>query len=183
MRKIIVISGVIIAIITAALVSFRFYTKSFSPQDSSEFEEEGNKIKVIYSRPYKRQREIFGSLVPYGKVWRTGANEATTFETTMDIKVGGKLLSAGTYTLFTIPEEDSWSIIFNKEVGQWGVDPFSGEANRDETLDVLKVEVQPIKSQHVFEQFTINFEHVAHELDMILMWDQTLVVVPLSENL
>lgn len=183
MRKIIVISGIIIAIVIIGIVGLRFYTKSFSPQEVSKFEEEGNNIRVTYSRPFKKDRKIFGELVPYDKVWRTGANEATIFETASDIKLGKQILAAGSYSLFTIPGKDTWKIIFNKEIGQWGVGFLSGEANRNPELDVLTIEAQPITTQHTFEQFTINFDHVEHELDMIIMWDQTLVVVPITENL
>ncbi|MEL7001610.1 MAG: DUF2911 domain-containing protein [Bacteroidota bacterium] len=180
MKKIIVISGIGIAFVAAGIIGFRFYTKSFSPQGVSEFEEADRKLRITYSRPFKRERKIFGELVPYNKVWRTGANEATSFETNIDLKIEGKLLPAGTYSIFTVPGEESWQVIFNKEVGQWGIDVFSGEANRDDSMDVLTIEVQPIQTQHVFEQFTIDFEHVAHEIEMVLIWDQTLVVVPIK---
>jgi hypothetical protein len=77
-------------------------------------------VQVDYSRPYKKRREIFGKLLPYGQVWRTGANEATIFDVKQDIKIGDKSLKAGKYTLWTIPNADKWTVILNSETGQWG---------------------------------------------------------------
>src|SRR6478609_8610578 len=77
-------------------------------------------VKIVYSQPHKRGREIFGKLVPYGEVWRTGANEATEITLTRDLFINGTLLPAGTYSLFTIPANDKWTIIINKDLGLWG---------------------------------------------------------------
>src|SRR6516164_3013766 len=76
-------------------------------------------FKIVYSQPQKRGREIFGKLVPFGQVWRTGANEATELTATADINVNGVLLKAGTYSLFSIPEKDKWTIVINRDLGQW----------------------------------------------------------------
>lgn len=181
MRKIIVVGGILVAAMAVFMVGMRFYTKSFSPQDTTVYAQEEAEISVTYSRPFKKEREIFGpdGLVPYGKVWRTGANEATVFTTNTDLKIGNKLLPAGSYSLFTVPRPDTWTIIFNKETDQWGISPFSGEANRDPEKDALTLEVAAIKTRDLFEQFTISFERMGQEIEMILMWDQTLVVVPI----
>ncbi|MBL6446281.1 DUF2911 domain-containing protein [Fulvivirga sp. 29W222] len=179
MRKLVVAGGIIVAIIIIGMVGLRFYTKSFSPLDKAIFEGENTELVVTYSRPYKKGRKIFGDLVPYDKVWRTGANEATIFTTDKDLMIGNKLLKAGSYSLFTIPRNNSWTIIFNKEVGQWGIVPFSGESNRDPEQDALTVDVATIKTPDLFEQFTIAFEQMGHEIEMILMWDHTLIVVPM----
>ncbi len=118
-------------------------------------------------------------LVPYGKVWRTGANEATVFETNRDLKIKDMTLKAGTYSFWTIPGEQNWTIIFNSEYGQWGVD-FNGVANRDPKNDVLTVEV-PVKTQDKeFEQFTILVEKMSEEMEIILLWDKTVVPIPIS---
>lgn len=179
MRKLIVAGGIIVAVIIISMVGLRFYTKSFSPQDKAVFEGEQAEVVVSYSRPFKKDREIFGDLVPYDKVWRTGANEATVFTTNEDLMIGNKLLKAGSYSLFTIPRANSWTVIFNKEVGQWGIIPFSGEANRDPEQDALTIDVATIKTPDLFEQFTITFEQMGKEIEMILMWDHTLIVVPM----
>ncbi|HEY5746248.1 MAG TPA: DUF2911 domain-containing protein [Chryseolinea sp.] len=102
-------------------------------------------VTIDYSSPSVKGRKIWGELVPYGKAWRAGANEATIFETSSAIKVEGKDLPAGKYSLFAIPGEKEWTIIFNSETGQWGVKK-GGDANLDRTKDVLAVTVKPKKS-------------------------------------
>ncbi|MDX1628451.1 MAG: DUF2911 domain-containing protein [Fulvivirga sp.] len=181
MKKFVIISGIVIGVVVLALVGLRVYTKQFSPVDEVVYKQDNTIIKVQYSRPYKKGRDVFGSLVPYGETWRTGANEATIFTSSKDLLIKGKkVLPAGSYSLFTVPNEDTWEIIFNKETGQWGIEPFSGKANRDPEKDVLKVTVNALKTPDVFEQFTISFEKMGEEIEMILMWDQTLVVLPLT---
>lgn len=179
MKKIIVAGGIVVAIVVVILVGMRFYTKSHSPQDTAVYDWDDAHITVSYSRPYKNDRQIFGALVPYDEVWRTGANEATTFTTSEDLTIGKKLLPAGSYSIFTIPGPEKWTVIFNKETEQWGISPFTGKANRDPENDVLTVEVASIKTKDLFEQFTISFERMGQEIEMIMMWDHTLVVVPI----
>ncbi len=99
-------------------------------------------VTIQYNSPSVKGRAVWGELVPYGKVWRAGANEATTFETDQAIQVGGKSLPAGKYTLFAIPEEKQWTFIFNSQTGQWGVKR-TGEANLDRANDVLTVTAKP----------------------------------------
>ena len=152
-------------------------TKSFSPEEQITFSAGDLTIKVFYNRPYKKGRKIFGELVPFGTVWRTGANEATTFETNKDLNIEGKTLRKGKYSLWTIPGEESWKVIFNSAYGQWGVNPL-GEANRDPALDVLAVDVHAVEQEREFEQFTISFEKVGEDAEMVLIWDKTLVAVP-----
>jgi hypothetical protein len=154
-------------------------TKSFSPEDNVVFHQDDLTIKVFYNRPYKKGREIFGKLVPYGKVWRTGANEATTFETNKELRIEGKVLPKGIYSLWTIPQEETWTIIFNSEYGQWGINS-DGEANRKPDLDVLTLQVRALKQEKEFEQFTIAFNMTGEEAEMVLLWDTTLVSMPFS---
>lgn len=179
MRTLIVAGGIVVAAIAVFFAGMRFYTKSFSPQETIRFTGDEINIAVTYSRPFRKDRDVFGELVPYNKVWRTGANEATIFTTNRDLMIGNKLLEAGAYSLFTIPRPNSWIIIFNSETGQWGIGPLSGEANRELKKDVLTVEVPAIQTPDLFEQFTISFEQMGDEIEMILMWDHTLVVVPM----
>ncbi len=179
MRKILIVIGIIAAILVVLFFVFRSYTKSFSPEDAVVFEDGNLKLEVIYNRPWKKERVIFGGLVPYDKVWRTGANEATVFSTNKDITIKEKPLRAGKYSLWTIPGPESWTIIFNSQTGQWGINA-KGEANRLENQDVLQLVVPVTLQEKVFEQFTISFGQSAQEIEMILMWDQTLVVVPIN---
>ncbi len=108
-----------------------------SPAAATEFKAAGASIKINYSAPSVKGREVWGKLVPYGEVWRTGANEATVFETDKDIKVEGKTLAAGKYSLFTVPGKDEWVIVFNKTWKQWGAYQYKAAD------DVLRVSVKP----------------------------------------
>lgn len=182
MKKFLIVAGVFLLIIIGVLAYIRlYYTKSFSPEAVAEYNQGGVHISVFYNRPYKKGRKIFGELVPYETIWRTGANEATVFETNKNLIVKGQPLKAGKYTLWTIPGEISWKVIFNSETGQWGVN-FNGEANRNAANDVLAVEVPVLIQDKEFEQFTISVEQVGEDLELILLWDKTVVVVPISLN-
>ena len=161
------------------LFFYKRHTKSFSPEEEVTFESRDLKIKVIYNRPNKKGRVIFGGLVPYDEVWRTGANEATTFSSNLPLKIQGKTLNAGKYSLWTIPRENQWSIIFNDEIGQWGINT-SGEANRIPSRDVLSVDVTAMIQDREIEQFTISFEAIGEEAEMVLMWDKTVIALPFS---
>ena len=183
MRKFFIFSLIGIAIIAAIVAFIGFMqlknTKSFSPEQYVIFEKDELRIRVFYNRPSKKGREIFGGLVPYDEVWRTGANEATTFETNRDLIIEGQSLKAGKYSLWTIPRENTWTIIFNAEHGQWGVNS-KGEPNRNPALDVIKVDVHAVQQEQVFEQFTIEFQETGEDVEMVLMWDQTLVSIPFT---
>jgi hypothetical protein len=180
MKKFLGVLAIIILIILGVLTYFRvYYTKSFSPEDEVAFTNDDLQVHVFYNRPFKKGRVIFGELVPFAKVWRTGANEATIFETNKDLTIADKTLKAGKYSLFTIPGEQSWSIIFNAETGQWGVG-FNGEANRNPVKDALIVDVPSVLQNKEFEQFTISVEKAGEEMELILMWDKTLVAVPFT---
>lgn len=145
-----------------------------SPLEVVSMKWEDTYVKITYSRPHKRGREIFGNLEPYGKVWRTGANEATEITTTGDIKLAGNKVPAGTYTLFTIPQEDKWTIILNSDLGQWGAYRY------DEEKDVLRFDVPTKKLPVTYEPFTIEFEQTANNVVLKMMWDQTGVEIPVS---
>lgn len=136
---------------------------------------ENTYIKVTYSQPHKRGREIFGGLVPYGQVWRSGANEATEITITGNVLFGNDTLQAGTYSIFTIPEKDKWTIIVNSQLGQWGA------YNYHEKSDVMRVElpVQKIK-EVVYEPFTILFEQKNSIAELVMLWDDTKVALPIQ---
>ncbi len=133
-------------------------------------------FKITYSQPHKNGRQIFGTLVPYGKVWRTGANEATELTVTKDIQVNGTLLPAGTYSLFTIPDKEKWTIIINREVGLWG------SYNYNTTLDVMRFDVPVTEPPDglVYEPFTIQLNQRNEVADLLLMWDRTKVSIPIK---
>lgn len=141
-----------LAVVLFANTSSAQDDKSKRPSPPAKVSEKiGNTtITVDYSQPSVKGREIWGGLVPYGKVWRTGANEATTFESSSDIMVEGKTLKAGKYALFTIPEADEWTFIFNSVPEQWGA--FSYDASKD----VLRVKVKPEKTNEITERMTFE---------------------------
>jgi hypothetical protein len=176
--KILRIILVILAVLASVFVFIRFYyNKPFSPSSTSEFDKNGLRISVDYCQPSKKGRMIFGTeqekaLVPYGKWWRTGANEATVVKFSKDVQLAGKTLKAGTYTLFTIPEKDNWTIIINEEVGQWGL-------SYDEKKNVLTVPAPVSQADSSAEQFKIDFVEQPTGADMILHWDTTQVTVPI----
>lgn len=145
-----------------------------SPFQMAGYRHENTYLKVTYGRPHKNGREIFGKLVPYGQVWRTGANEATEITLTQPVKFGGKKLKAGTYTIFTIPNADTWTVILNREVGQWGA------YKHEEKSDILRVEVPVQKIDTVYEPFTIEFAGEGKNVQMFLIWDNVKVAVPIS---
>lgn len=183
MKKFLIVAGVAVAVLIILGFVAKFFVKkldkSRSPEEEVTFNAEDLTINVFYNRPFKKNREIFGALVPYEKVWRTGANEATTFQTSKDLHIEGKTLKKGKYTLWTIPGEETWEIIFNSEYGQWGIGS-DGEANRNPAKDVLAIKVHAVQQEREFEQFTISFEKVGEDAEMVLIWDKTLVAVPFS---
>jgi hypothetical protein len=132
-------------------------------------------LKITYSQPHKRGRKLFGALVPYGQVWRTGANEATEVTVTQDILVNGILLKAGTYSLFTIPDQGKWTIIFNSDLGLWG------SYNYNPKMDVLRFQAtaQPL-ADIVYEPFTIRLEAKNDKAEVHLLWDNISVGFPLQ---
>jgi hypothetical protein len=136
-----------------------------SPPAKAEGTVDGAKIVIDYSTPYVKGRKIFGGLEPYGKVWRTGANEATTFDVDKNVKIEGKELAKGKYALFTIPGENEWTIIFNKTAAQWGAFDYK------EADDALRVKVKAGKTDKLVEQFNIALEGNK----VVIRWENTSV--------
>src|ERR1051326_4287964 len=121
---------------------------------------DGNTITVDYSQPSMRSRKIYGSLVPFGQVWRTGANEATTFVPTVNVTVNGTQVPKGSYTIFTLPSESTWKLIINKETGQWGT-------KYDQSKDLARMDMHGEKLSAPVEKFTISFDkHAADACTM-----------------
>lgn len=160
----------------------REQTKKHSPEKIATYEAAGITLKVTYNSPSKKGRTIFGELVPYGEVWRTGANEPTTFSTDHDIFVGGEPLAAGTYSMWTIPNPETWTILLNSEVPDWGVTIWSGGAKttRNPETDVLQVTVPSLTLPYPEEAFTIDFDIIRDAVYMRLAWDQTEVLVNIN---
>jgi hypothetical protein len=140
-----------------------------SPRDSLQVTVAGAQISVNYGRPSKRGRMVFDSLVPFGKVWRTGANAATTFTTSKGLMIGSLMVPAGTYTLFTIPGKSSWQLIVNKQTGQWGLDY---DAAKDLGRVEMKVEALPSS----VETMVIKVEPSGKGGVLRVEWDRTAAV-------
>lgn len=131
-------------------------------------------MKIVYSQPHKNGRDVFGKLVPFGEVWRTGANEATEITITRDIILSGKELKAGTYSIFTIPYETTWTIIFNSDLGLWGA------YNYNSKKDVLRIELPTTSIKEVAEAFTIGIDARNNKADLYFQWDKTKVIIPVD---
>lgn len=175
------IAGAIIVLGIVLALILRYTTKAHSPEDTVTYVKEDLRLEVFYNRPFKKEREIFGKLVPYNEVWRTGANEATTFETSKDILVDGSLLKTGKYTLWTIPLENSWKVIFNSKMYPWGIN-LDEKAYRDPEFDALVLERPVNKLDSTLEQFTIIFEESGDFIYMFLAWDDTSVSLPIKKE-
>ena len=147
-----------------------YYPNNFAHDRKFAPDKVGDKayVRVTYSRPAKKDREVFGKLIPYGKVWRTGANEATEIKFYQDVTIQGKKINAGTYALFTIPNEKEWTIILNSDLDYWGAYSYN------EAKDVMRVTVPVKKAENVMENFTIQFSK-GNQNDTIMQlgWDNT----------
>ena len=121
--------------------------------------------RVVYSRPQKNGRVVFGELVEYGKVWRLGANEATEIEFFRDVKIGNNKLKKGRYTLYAIPATDKWTLIFSKDTDTWGA--FKYDAKKD----VLRFDIKAEKLTDDVEAFTMYFEKAAIGANLVMAWD------------
>jgi hypothetical protein len=176
MIKLLRIVLVLLALLAIGFVGMRFYTKSFSPSDTADFSHNGLEINVDYCQPAKKGRLIFGpqnskALVPYGKWWRTGANEATVITFNKDVLISGKPQSWKLYLVYD-SRKDVWTIIVNEEVGQWGL-------SYDPTRDILHAPAAVINKSDTVEKFYIDFNEQGNGADMLLRWDKVEVVVPI----
>ncbi len=130
--------------------------------------------RVLYSRPQKNGRVVFGELVEYGKVWRLGANEATELELYRDMKVGGNKIKKGRYTLYAIPYSDRWTLIFNRETDIWGAFQY------DQKKDVFRIDLRTEKSPETVESFSMVFEKSIGGINLVMAWDDVMAKLPLS---
>jgi hypothetical protein len=145
-----------------------------SPRDSAVATLGGARVAVDYGRPYKRGRQIFGGLVPYNAVWRTGANAATTLVTSQALRMGSTTVPAGTYTLYTLPTESAWTLIINRQTGQWGTEYNQGQ-------DLARVPMRVTTVPTPVEQFTIAVEPNGQNAGVLaITWDTTRAELPFT---
>jgi len=131
-------------------------------------------MRIIYSRPLKQGRKIFGELVEYGKVWRLGANEATEIEFFKDVKINGKKILKGRYTLYALVNEDKWTIIVNKETDTWGAFKY------DSKKDLVRVDVPVEKISESIDTLSMVFEKSENDVNLVISWEQVRVIFPIS---
>jgi hypothetical protein len=148
--------------------------KRASPHEQVSAVFDGKKVTIDYGRPLKKGREIFGKLVPFGAVWRTGADEATTLSTEVNLNIGGLKVPKGTYSLFTLPTEKEWTLIVNKNPKQWGA--YSYDPAQDLGRTKLTVGAAP----SVVEQFTIALDAQGKKGTLKLSWDKTVASIAVS---
>jgi len=135
-------------------------------------------IEVTYSRPGAKGRKVFGDLVPYGELWRTGANAATRLSFSEAVELNGRKIEAGTYVLYTIPGEESWEIIINKGIKNQGTEGYK------EAEDVARFKVEPAKTKNKAEVFTIQFANIEGAFcELQLMWEKKLVTIVITANI
>lgn len=170
MQKRIIALAVLILAFTALASAQMAKDKSQRPSPPAQTQckfSDGKTITVDYSSPRAKGRKIFGDLVPYGQVWRTGANEATTFVATTNLKVGNLTIPAGNYTIFTIPDQDKWTLIINKKTGEWGT-PYKYESD-----ELGRVDMKVSESPSLVENFTIAFDQMGSTCAMNISWEKT----------
>ena len=158
----------------AILALTAFAAAQASPPASASCDLGGKSIKTDYSSPRAKGRKIYGGLVPFGQVWRTGANAATTFVTSADVNVGGKTIPAGNYTLFTVPTADKWTLIINKKTGEWGI-PY-----RYESDELARIDMKVSKLPSPVENFTINYAKEGNSCTLQIDWETTRASVDIS---
>jgi hypothetical protein len=184
MKRFVLLATIFLAIAAVAVPSF---AQDPAPRPSPSAKancafSDGKSVNIDYSSPRAKGRKIFGGLVPYGQVWRAGANEATTFVIDTDVVVGGKTVPAGAYTIFTIPNQDKWTLVISKKTKNakggpvWGV-PYPGEAD-----DFARVDMKPSTLPSNVENFAISFDKSASGCTMNLDWETTRASIDISEK-
>jgi hypothetical protein len=132
--------------------------------------------RLIYSRPLKNGRDIFGGVIKYNELWRLGANESTELELFKNVRIAGKLLSAGRYTMYCIPGENKWTIIINRDNYCWGSFTY------DSRKDVLRTDIEVSRNNEVVEAFTMYFDDARNGTNLIILWDNLKAVMPITLN-
>jgi Protein of unknown function (DUF2911) len=164
-------------LLALAMIAIPSRAQVASPPEKADCKfSDGKAIHVDYSSPRMRGRKIFGDLVPYGEPWRVGANEATTFVINANVNAGGKDVPAGEYTLFALPNTDSWQLIISKQTGEWGI-PYPGAE-----YDFARVPMKVSKLPSPVENFSISFDASGSACTMRLDWETTRASVAISEK-
>lgn len=165
------------ALLTSGIYAQDLKLPALSPTSKLTQEFSTSNIEISYSRPSMRGRKIFGELVAFGNVWRTGANSATKVKFGEDVTVGGQAVKAGEYAIYTIPGAAEWEIILNKGVGNWG------NAGYDKADDVARFKIAPKALDKNIQTFTINIGNITYSTCNIeMMWEKTKIIIPVKAN-
>lgn len=167
MQKRIVLPALFIILFTATALAQTGKSRPSPPASATCDLGGGKTIKTDYSSPRMKGRKIYGDLVPFGEVWRTGANDATTFVASTDVVVGGKTVPAGSYTIFTVPAADKWTLIVNKKTGEWGI-PYKYESD-----ELVRVDMKISKLPSPVEDFTIAYDKSGSGCTLRMDWETT----------
>jgi len=179
MKKKLAIVAAVTAIFLTGVVAAARQDKSKRPSPPAQATWDlggGKSVTIDYSSPRAKGRKIYGGLVPFDQVWRTGANEATTLTTPADLNIGGATVPAGTYTLFTIPGKDKWTLIISKKTGEWGT------AYPGQTDDLARVDMKVSALPSPVENFTISFAKAANGANLNIDWESTSASVAVSKK-
>ena len=177
MNRIIICCFLVILGLIGAAASGRSQEEVLSPPARAACKfADGKTINVVYSSPRMRGRKIFGGLVPFGEVWRTGADDATAFTTASDLAASETTIPAAKYTLFTLPTQSKWTLIISKQTGEFGI-PYPGEK-----YDFARLEMKVTKLPKPAENFTISFDQAATTCTMKLEWEMTRASIEFSEK-
>ena len=180
MRKPIIVGSISLATLAlagVALLARQDKASRPSPPAKAECKlSDGKTVTIDYSSPRAKGRKIFGALVPYGQVWRAGANEATAFVVGSDVTVGGKAVPAGSYTLFTIPAEDKWTLVISKKTGEWGT-AYPGPDN-----DLARIDMKVSKLASPVENFTIALDQAGTSCTLKMEWEATAASVDIAKK-
>lgn len=175
MRRLNLFSGIFLAAFAAGAIPVGAQVASPPARAACKFAD-GKTITVNYSSPRMRGRKIFGGLVPFGEVWRAGADDATSFVPNADVIVGGKNVPAGKYTIFILPAPAQWTLIISKQTGEFGI-PYPGEQ-----YDFARVEMKVAKLSALLENFTISFDQAGTSCTMKLDWETTRGAIDIAEK-
>ena len=179
MKKVHVVGGVLSLLLCCAFMVAAQQDKSKRPSPPAQAMWDlggGKTVTVDYSSPRAKGRKIYGELVPFGQVWRTGANEATTLVTPMDLSIGGTTVPAGSYTIFSVPNKDKWTLVISKKTGEWGTD-YPGQSN-----DLARVDMKVSALPSPVENFTISFEKAGSGATLNIDWETTRATAVVSKK-
>jgi hypothetical protein len=179
MRKMFVMGSVLSLVLACTLIVAAQQDKAKRPSPPAQATWDlggGKSVTIDYASPRAKGRKIYGELVPFGQVWRTGANEATTLVTPVDLTIGSTTFPAGSYTIFTVPNKDKWTLIISKKTGEWGTD-YPGQAN-----DLGRVDMKVSTLPSPVENFTISFEKAGNGANLNIDWETTRASVAVSKK-